>query len=117
MVKGFFVGYRFYPPGDDRPCRKADIEIASLSGAIPGVCDRVSAMKRFLLVLGIVLFLAGIAALIHPSFDYQKREEIARIGPIKATVDKQETEQVPVAATVALLVTGLVLVVLGSRTK
>ena len=74
-------------------------------------------MKRFLLILGIILFLLGIGALIHPNFDYQKHEEIARIGPIKATVDKQETQQIPVAATVALLVSGLVLVVFGSRGK
>lgn len=74
-------------------------------------------MKRFLLILGVILFLLGIGALLHPNFDYQKHEEIARIGPIKATVDKQETQQIPAAATVALLVSGLVLVVFGSRGK
>jgi len=74
-------------------------------------------MKRFFLIIGIILFLLGIVALIHPSFDYKKHEEIARIGPIKATVDKPETAKIPVAATVALLVSGLVLIVFGSRAR
>jgi hypothetical protein len=74
-------------------------------------------MKRFTVVLGIIFFLLGIVALVHPSFDYHKHEEVARIGPITATVDKPETASIPVAATAALFVSGLVLIVLGSRTK
>jgi uncharacterized membrane protein len=74
-------------------------------------------MKRFLLVTGIVLFILGIVAVVHPSFDYQKHEEVARIGPIKASVDEQKTVQIPVAATVALLVSGIVLVVVGAKRK
>ena len=79
--------------------------------------DNVSAMKRFVVILGIILFVLGIVALVHPSFDYHKHEEVARIGPITATVDKPETASIPVAATVALLVSGLVLIVLGLRAK
>ncbi len=74
-------------------------------------------MKRLALILGIICFLAGLVCLIHPSFDYQKRDEIAKIGPITATVEKHETTQIPVAATVSLLVAGLVLIVLSSRSK
>jgi uncharacterized membrane protein HdeD (DUF308 family) len=74
-------------------------------------------MKRLVVILGIILFVLGIVALVHPSFDYHKHEEVARIGPITATVDKPETANIPVAATVALLVSGLVLIVLGLRAK
>lgn len=74
-------------------------------------------MKRILLVLGIVLFVLGIVALVHPSFDYNKHEEVAKIGPLTATVDRSETASVPVPVTVALLVSGLVLVVLGIRSR
>jgi len=74
-------------------------------------------MKRILFILGIILFLLGIVALLHPSFDYHKHEEVARIGPITATVDKPETAEIPVAVTVALLVSGLVLIVLATRSK
>jgi uncharacterized membrane protein len=79
--------------------------------------DNVFAMKRFVVILGVILFVLGIVALVHPSFDYHKHEEVARIGPITATVDKPETASIPVAATVALLVSGLVLIVLGARSK
>ena len=79
--------------------------------------DNVCAMKRILFILGIILFLLGIVALLHPSFDYHKHEEVARIGPITATVDKPETAEIPVAVTVALLVSGLVLIVLAARSK
>lgn len=74
-------------------------------------------MKRILVLLGLLLFLLGIVALVHPSFDYHKHEELARIGPITATVDKPETARIPIGATVALLVSGLLLIVLGSKAK
>jgi uncharacterized membrane protein len=74
-------------------------------------------MKRILFILGIILFLLGIVALLHPSFDYHKHEEVAKIGPITATVDKPETAEIPVVVTVALLVSGLVLIVLAARSK
>lgn len=73
-------------------------------------------MKRGLFIIGIILFLLGIIALLHPNFDYHKHEEVARIGPITATVDHPETTTIPAPVTVALLVSGLVLIVLGVRT-
>ena len=74
-------------------------------------------MKRLLLLLGILLFVLGIAAMLHPSIGYHKHDEIAKIGPITATLEKDETTQIPVAVTVALLVSGLVLTALGARAK
>ncbi|MGC1482454.1 MAG: hypothetical protein WA789_01560 [Candidatus Acidiferrum sp.] len=79
--------------------------------------DSVCFMKRIVAGSGITLFLLGIIALVHPSFDYHKHEEVARIGPITATVDKPETARIPVGVTVTLLVSGLVLIVVASRTK
>lgn len=74
-------------------------------------------MKRLALLLGLVLFIVGIVFIVHPSFEYQKHDEIAKIGPITATVEKHEAAEVPVAVTVAVLVAGLVLIVFGSRRK
>ena len=74
-------------------------------------------MKRLALVLGIVLFILGLAAMLHPTIGYHKHDEIAKIGPITATVEKEETTQIPVAVTVALLVSGLVLTAFGARMK
>lgn len=74
-------------------------------------------MKRLALLLGLVMFIAGIVFTVHPSFEYQKHDEVAKIGPITATVEKHEALQVPVPVTVALLVAGLVLTVFGARSK
>ncbi len=74
-------------------------------------------MKRFVVGLGIVFTLLGLVALVHPNFDYHKHEEVAKIGPITATVDKPETARVPPAAAAALLVAGAILIVLGPRIK
>lgn len=74
-------------------------------------------MRRVALLFGMLCFLAGIIFLVHPDITYQKHDEVAKIGPITATVEKRETARVPVAATASLLIAGLVLVVLGARTK
>jgi hypothetical protein len=50
-------------------------------------------------------------------FDYHKREEVAKIGPVTATVDKAQRTTVPPVVAAALLIAGAVLLVLGSRIK
>jgi hypothetical protein len=74
-------------------------------------------MKRFVVILGIVFLLLGVIALVHPSFDYHKQTEVAKIGSFKATVEEQKSAQIPLAATVVLLVSGVVLIALGLRAK
>jgi uncharacterized membrane protein len=74
-------------------------------------------VKRWLMILGAVLVLLGIAAVVHPTYSYHKQDQVAKIGPFQATVDEEKTAQIPVAATVALLAAGLGLVLLGSRMK
>lgn len=74
-------------------------------------------MKRLPLFLGILLVVLGVVGLVHPSFNYHQQEEVAKVGPFKATVDEQKTAQVPPAVSIILLTVGLVLVVVGSRTK
>jgi uncharacterized membrane protein HdeD (DUF308 family) len=74
-------------------------------------------MKRFVIVLGIVLLVLGVIGLVHPNFSYHQQEEVAKIGPIKATVDEEKTTQVPPAVSITLLVAGIALVLLGPRMK
>jgi hypothetical protein len=74
-------------------------------------------MKRFVSLLGVLFLILGVIGLVHPSFNYHQQEEVAKIGPIKATVDEQKTAQIPAAASIALLVAGLALVLLGPRIK
>jgi hypothetical protein len=74
-------------------------------------------MKRFVIVLGAVLLVLGVIGLVHPSFNYHQQEEVAKLGPLKATVDEQKTAQIPAAVSITLLVVGIGLVVLGPRMK
>lgn len=74
-------------------------------------------MKRFVIILGVILLVAGVVGLVHPNFSYHKQEEVAKLGPYKATLDEEKTMQVPPAVSVVLLVTGIGLVLLGPRVK
>ncbi len=74
-------------------------------------------MKRFVIVLGVILLVLGVIGLVHPNFNYHQQEEVAKLGPIKATVDEEKTAQIPAAVSITLLVAGIGLVVLGPRMK
>ena len=74
-------------------------------------------MKRTLVIVGVVLILLGIAAVLHPTYTYHQQQQVAKIGAFQATVDEEKTVQIPVAATAALLVAGLALVLIGSKSK
>jgi len=74
-------------------------------------------MKRFVIVLGVILLTLGAIGLVHPSFNYHQQEEVVKLGPMKATVDEEKTAQVPAAVSITLLTVGIVLVVLGPRMK
>ena len=74
-------------------------------------------MKRVLMIVGVVLILLGIAAVLHPTYTYHQQEQVAKIGSFQATVDEEKTGQIPIAATAALLVAGLALVLIGAKSK
>jgi hypothetical protein len=74
-------------------------------------------MKRLPLFLGVILVVLGVIGLVHPSFNYHQKEEVAKVGPFKATVDEEKTAQVPPAVSIVVLAVGIILVVVGSRTK
>ena len=74
-------------------------------------------MKRIVIILGVILLVLGVVGLVHPSFNYHQQEEVAKLGSIKATVDKEKTAQIPPAVSATLLTLGIVLVVVGPRIK
>jgi hypothetical protein len=74
-------------------------------------------MKRLLVILGVILLVLGVVGLVHPSFTYHEQEEVAKIGPVKATVNEEKTLQIPAAVSIVLLVAGIGLVVFGPRIK
>jgi len=74
-------------------------------------------MKRFLVILGVLFLLLGVVALIHPTFHYHQQTEVAKIGSFKATVDERKSAEIPMAASVVLLISGVVLIGLGLRSN
>jgi len=74
-------------------------------------------MKRFILVLGILLMLAGAVGLVHPRFNYNSTEQVAKLGPMEANVTHQKTVEIPLALSILLLVTGISLTIFGTKSK
>ncbi len=74
-------------------------------------------MRLFVIILGVVLLIFGVIGLVHPTFTYHQQEEVAKIGPVKATMDEEKTAQIPAAVSIAMLVAGIGLTVLGPRMK
>ena len=68
-------------------------------------------------ILGIVLIVAGALALAYGGFTYTKETHKAEIGPLKLSVKEKETVNVPLWASIAAIVGGVALVVVGGRKK
>jgi len=74
-------------------------------------------MKRILLVVGILLVLLGLIGLAHPTFSYHEKEEVAKLGPVHATMDEEKTLEIPRAASIAVALIGLAMVLVAPRLK
>lgn len=74
-------------------------------------------MKRLVIILGILLLAGGVVGLVHPNFSYHRQEEVAKLGPYKATFDEEKTVQIPSAVSIVLLVSGIGFVLIGPRIK
>jgi len=74
-------------------------------------------MKRVVIVLGVIFLVLGVIGLVHPVFNYHQQEEVAKIGPLKATVNEEKSLEIPPAVSITLLVAGIGLVVFGPRMK
>jgi hypothetical protein len=72
---------------------------------------------RGLAVLGIVLLLAGLAALIWPSISYTKTEKAIDLGPIEVTTEDKEHIPLPPVFGIAAAAAGVVLIAVGSRRR
>jgi Na+-transporting NADH:ubiquinone oxidoreductase subunit NqrF len=74
-------------------------------------------MKRLIIVLGIVISVVGLIGLIHPTFTYHQKKEVAKLGPVQATMDEEKTATMPPGVSVLLLVAGAGLALFGAHTK
>jgi len=54
-------------------------------------------MRKVLVIAGLWCFLAGIVGLLNPDFTYHKTEEVAHVGPLRATVNEEKVAHVPAA--------------------
>jgi len=68
-------------------------------------------------MLGLVLIVLGIAALAYQGFTYTSRETVLDIGPLHATAERQKTVPLPPILGAAAVVGGVVLLVIGMRSR
>jgi hypothetical protein len=66
-------------------------------------------------MLGSALILLGIVAFAYQGITYTTQEKILDIGPLQASVDKQETIPLPPVVGGVALVGGMVLLIVGAR--
>src|SRR5579885_1876961 len=52
-------------------------------------------MKITIVALGAVLVVAGIVGLVHPDFTYHQKKEVAKLGPVQATVEEEKNRDRP----------------------
>ena len=74
-------------------------------------------MKRFVIILGILLLVGGVVGLVHPVFTYHSQKEVAKLGPLNATVEEEKTAEIPAALSIVLLVSGIAVVLLCPRIR
>ncbi|MEO8398217.1 MAG: DUF3185 domain-containing protein [Ignavibacteriaceae bacterium] len=68
-------------------------------------------------IAGIVLIILGIFGLLFKTITYTKKEKVVDLGPLEVTSDKKETIPIPTILGGVALVGGIILVVVGSKSK
>ena len=72
---------------------------------------------RAMVVIGIVLFFAGVAVLVWPAFTYTTTEEVLDIGPVEVTTEDRDRVEFPPLLGVGAAAAGITMIVLGSRSR
>jgi uncharacterized membrane protein YidH (DUF202 family) len=68
-------------------------------------------------LIGICLIVLGVLALAFGGFNYTTRERVVDLGPLKVDADKEHSLPIAPIAGVAALVGGIVLVVVGTKSR
>jgi hypothetical protein len=66
-------------------------------------------------ILGLLLIVAGLAALAYQGFTYTSRETVLDVGPIHATADRDKTVTLPPVLGIGVVAGGVVLLIAGVR--
>jgi hypothetical protein len=70
-------------------------------------------MKNLITLVGIVLIIAGIGIFAYKGYHYTTREQVAQLGDIQVTAEKEKVVYLSPALGGISIVVGLVLVVVG----
>lgn len=74
-------------------------------------------MKSLINLIGILLIIFGIVTLAYQGFTYTKREKVAEVGSVEVTANTEKTVYFPPILGGLSLVAGVVLVIVGRRSK
>jgi uncharacterized membrane protein len=66
-------------------------------------------------ILGIALIMLGLVAFAYQGITYTTRENVIDLGPLQATVDKEQTIPLPPLVGGLALVGGIALLIVGAR--
>jgi hypothetical protein len=66
-------------------------------------------------IVGIILIVLGVIGLAVGGFSFTRKEKVIDLGPIEATADKKESVPIPPVLGAVALISGVVLVAVGSR--
>jgi len=70
-----------------------------------------------LAIIGVVLIVLGIVALAYQGITYTTKEKVVDLGPLKVEAQKEKTIPLPPVLGVLAVGAGIVLVVVGARSR
>lgn len=68
-------------------------------------------------IIGVLLVIAGIAALVLGEVSFTRHETVVQIGDAKIEAQSKDTFPIPPIASIAAIAAGIVLVVVGYRKR
>ncbi|MEJ7805501.1 MAG: hypothetical protein WKG03_06235 [Telluria sp.] len=66
-------------------------------------------------MIGILLILGGVLGLVLGGFSFTKETHTANLGPISMSVDEKQTVNIPLWASIAAIVAGAAVLVVGGK--